>query len=437
MKSNCIVNANYILIDEVNATDIYTITDYADSINQCDDEISESNKVIDEQLKYWKQLPQYPQKSKEWLNQRSMYIGGSESGAALGVNHYEPVYKFIWKKLETIPFTDFTAVYHGNKYEDVVIMIYEWIYNIKVDEYGFLTHKTNKILGASPDGITSNYKLDGVHNSNLERVMLEIKCPTSRKINMDVNASLMDIIPEYYYYQVQQQMEVCELEHCDFFQLKINEYGNYNEFKTDTSKECVFKSKDGKFKGAVIQLLPINVFRGITLTNPNKRLKQKIYAHAKFIHQPKLNMSAEEIKQWIIDVRNGNSPDISNDEVLKHYQIKDGYFFHCVKYWKAEYGRCKRISRDHLWMSKHGEEYEYVWSIVEFFRDNEELKDIYCAVCKSLEFSTGFYKTADINKRNQQTMDNIIKKLMSNNRSEIEEIKNIYLQTNDIGFIEH
>ena len=115
MKSNCIVNANYILIDEVNATDIYTITDYADSINQYDDEISESNKVIDEQLKYWKQLPQYPQKSKEWLNQRSMYIGGSESGAALGVNHYEPVYKFIWKKLETIPFTDFTAVYHGNK----------------------------------------------------------------------------------------------------------------------------------------------------------------------------------------------------------------------------------------------------------------------------------------------------------------------------------
>ena len=131
--SECIVNKNYILIDGVNDGDKYGISDFADNENQYDDVISDENKKKDELLMYWKNLPQYPQKSKAWLEQRSQYIGGSDAGAALGYNKYEPKYKFIWKKLEIIPFNDFTAVYHGNKYEDVVNMIYEWIYNVKVN----------------------------------------------------------------------------------------------------------------------------------------------------------------------------------------------------------------------------------------------------------------------------------------------------------------
>ena len=38
--------------------------------------------------------------------------------------------------------------------------------------------------------------------------MLEIKCPTKRPIT--------GFIPEYYHYQVQGQLEVCNLNYCDF-----------------------------------------------------------------------------------------------------------------------------------------------------------------------------------------------------------------------------
>lgn len=428
--SECIVNKNYILIDGVNDGDKYGISDFADNENQYDDVISDENKKKDELLMYWKNLPQYPQKSKAWLEQRSQYIGGSDAGAALGYNKYEPKYKFIWKKLETIPFNDFTAVYHGNKYEDVVNMIYEWIYNVKVNEYGFLTHRTIDILGASPDSITSQYKLDGIHNSNLERVMIEIKCPTSRKINMDPNADLFDVIPIYYYCQVQQQMEVCDLEYCDFFQLKINEYQNFKEFKTDTSDKCYFKSKDGKFKGAVIQILPIKDFQGDDLKLPNKQLKQKIYAHAKFIHQPKLNMSCDEIKKWILDVKNQNIPDVQNEELLNHYKIRDGFFFNCVKFWKCENGRCKRIKRSREWINEHMDKYYDIWNTVLFFREHEELSKLYCDICRIIDNEV-FIKTPNINAKNQERMEKVIKVLMGGNEDEIEKIKDIYFNGDD------
>ena len=45
--------------------------------------------------------------------------------------------------------------------------------------------------------------------------MLEIKCPTKRPIT--------GFIPEYYHYQVQGQLEVCNLNYCDFLECKIEE----------------------------------------------------------------------------------------------------------------------------------------------------------------------------------------------------------------------
>ena len=58
-------------------------------------------------------------------------------------------------------------------------------------------------MGASPDGITK----DGV--------MLEIKCPYRRTIT--------GVPPIYYVDQVQGQLEVCELDRCDFLECKLEE----------------------------------------------------------------------------------------------------------------------------------------------------------------------------------------------------------------------
>ena len=43
---------------------------------------------------------------------------------------------------------------------------------------------------------------------------------------MNPNADMFDVIPEYYYAQIQQQMETCDLDFTDFYQIKVEEYIN-------------------------------------------------------------------------------------------------------------------------------------------------------------------------------------------------------------------
>ena len=55
--------------------------------------------------------------------------------------------------------------------------------------------------------------------------MLEIKCPPKRKFTKTV--------PKHYWYQMQGQLECCNLEECDFLQVKFSEYLNNNIFYGD------------------------------------------------------------------------------------------------------------------------------------------------------------------------------------------------------------
>jgi hypothetical protein len=68
----------------------------------------------------------------------------------------------------------------------------------------------NFFLGASPDGISD----DGV--------MLEIKCPPRRVI--------CGTPTDYYWAQMQGQLEVCDLERCDFLECKLVEFGSCEEY---------------------------------------------------------------------------------------------------------------------------------------------------------------------------------------------------------------
>jgi hypothetical protein len=68
----------------------------------------------------------------------------------------------------------------------------------------------NVFLGASPDGISD----DGV--------MLEIKCPPRRVI--------CGTPTDYYWAQMQGQLEVCDLERCDFLECKLIEFSSCEEY---------------------------------------------------------------------------------------------------------------------------------------------------------------------------------------------------------------
>ena len=73
---------------------------------------------------------------------------------------------------------------------------------MEIIEFGLLDHHSLPWIGASPDGITP----DGV--------MLEIKCPNVRRIKPRE-------FPIYYWVQMQIQLEVCDLDECDYIECNI------------------------------------------------------------------------------------------------------------------------------------------------------------------------------------------------------------------------
>lgn len=366
------VNPDYIIIN-VPGNSVNDVKQYNDP--ETEDIIKFRNTV-----RKLKEIPKHEQKSIQWLKQRSQFIGGSEAGTLIDANHYEPYYKLIVKKISEVPFLNFSAVYVGNKYETIATMLYEYLMNVRVDEYGFIPHNNISFIGASPDGIIGEYKYDKKHKTGLVGRMVEIKCAVTRKINMDPTAELLEIVPIYYYPQVQQQLEVCDLEECDFWQVKPTEYNNRKEFEEDISSKYPFKTKDNKFKGCVIQILPIDKFKGISLIAPDKKLQNKIYANAKFIYPPRLDMTFEELRKWVKYVKNQKIP----KGLEEYYQMRPGFGFHKVFYWKVDYGRCVTCYRDREWFKKYYPKYEKTWEYVMFLREHPVQKNI---ILKYIEFA--------------------------------------------------
>ena len=140
------------------------------------------------------------QRSQEWLDLRDNMITASDVASALGENHYESVDSFVKKKVLRTKWAGNAATAHGTLLEPLVRDLYDRRYGRKSHEVGLVQHRDYPWLGASPDGITE----DGL--------LIEIKCPLTRKIEAKV--------PKHYWPQVQLQLEITDLEECDFIQYR-------------------------------------------------------------------------------------------------------------------------------------------------------------------------------------------------------------------------
>ena len=173
-----------------------------------------------------KNIHQPVQKSKEWYEMRNGLLTASDWGTILDGGN-----SVLLKKCGDDRFIGGKAIEWGIKYEQVANMIYEKRNNVKVFEFGCLKHPYIDYLGASPDGITE----DGI--------MLEIKCPYSREIT--------GIPKNDYWCQVQGQLEVCDLERCDFIECCIKEYGDESEYLLDNYENDYSINKHGNEKGVI------------------------------------------------------------------------------------------------------------------------------------------------------------------------------------------
>jgi putative phage-type endonuclease len=347
----------------------YDATYKIDEVNTKIIDVPEEYKKLEEQFQRLYHLPQPEQRTQEWFDYRYNRITASDTATAIDSNPYEPVEEFLYKKCTPdYPFLDNKFVFHGKKYEQIATQLYEHIYNNKVTEFGCLPSEKYKILGASPDGICSKSTLDGKFSDRLG-TMLEIKCPFSREIQISGEIA-GGICPYYYFCQVQQQLECCDLDKCDFWQCKIVEYKDRNEYLLDTEYKTIFHEGT---TGKVININPIWT-RGCLLQFLPKKYEpthdeDKHEYKSTYIYPPRLDMSMEEYDSWVLRTLSSWYTD--------NPQMAEDYYFDKVLYWKIPKSHNVTIHRDQVWFQSIYPVLLQTWKKVQYYRNNPlELKKV-------------------------------------------------------------
>lgn len=280
-----------------------------------------SNVEISEQfeklLEINKTLP--AQRTPEWHKFREDKLSASIWGTIL--NYIGSQNELLLQRLgyEPAQFKGNEFTVWGTMFEPVATSIYEKRENKVIIEFGCLGHPDHKFLAASPDGIAD----DGI--------MLEIKCPPKREI--------IPIPTNYYWAQMQGQLEVCDLERCDFLECKFLEYDEEEEYLSDIDEEnnCTFSN---------------NMESGVILTfTDNQNNKQ--YFYSEFF------LRGDALQDWIIDHINKYS---------NTGKIKDRWRFNGARYWYLKIYQCQPVFRDRKWFAESLEKLKMFYDLMNYYK---------------------------------------------------------------------
>ena len=272
------------------------------------------------QLQIIKDIPMIIQRSDEWFNVRKNLITASDMAQALNKGKFGSQKDFLIKKINnliennnTYVQSDNLALLWGVKYEEVANKIYMKRNKVEVFEFGLIKHPTISCFGASPDGISEL------------GIMLEIKCPFKRKIDGS--------IPEQYWMQIQGQLEVCDLEECDYLECKLRQYNNEADFLSDSHTDYIL-TKDLNEKGIIIEY---------------KKNGERNYLYSD------LNKTISELVEWKEDI-------ITEFDYTIEYEIV---------YWRLDEYFCKRVYRDKEFFNKNIENLKYLWDKILYYSKNK------------------------------------------------------------------
>jgi putative phage-type endonuclease len=267
---------------------------------------------ITKQIDYLRSKPQPPQRTKEWFEFRHTIISASIASKAFGSQ--SEINQLIYEKCRPLKIDDkptyvnINAPFHwGQKYEPVSVLIYEHVFKTKVEDFGCLRHDKYSFLGASPDGIIVDT------NSDRYGRMLEIKNIVNREIDGNPKKE--------YWVQMQLQMEVCDLDQCDFLETKFVEYENYAAYCEDvTDKQKGFMMYFCKSDG-----------------NPT------------YIYKPIDLVDLDEIAKW-------------EEDTIEQYQHLT-WIKNC--YWKLDIISCVLVLRNRKWFEDNVATLDSIWKIIE------------------------------------------------------------------------
>ena len=299
----------------------------------------EEMNVIEQKIQALREIPQPVQRTPDWYRFRWNLITASNAWKAFESSQ-STVNQLIYEKCQ--PLKDFsletteevvmvntnTTLHWGQKYEPLSVLIYEHIYNSKVEDFGCIQHPVYKFIGASPDGI--------IVQSNTGRYgrMLEIKNIVNREIN--------GIPKKEYWIQMQLQMEVCDLDECDFLETKFVEYSDYESYRIDSSNalfagnefNSYVTTADGNYKGIIV------------------------YFHTKegkphYEYMPLNTWTPDDVASW------------EETTIQKYESSPYNYTFIKFIYWRLEKLSCVLVLRNKDWFKNNVGQLEKVWKTIE------------------------------------------------------------------------
>jgi len=180
--------------------------------------------IMEAKIAYLQQIPQPEQRTPEWYEFRYKHLTASNIWKAFSTESTRN--QLIFEKCQPFSSNDkFSSVniesplHWGQKYEPLSIQLYESIYNTQVSDFGCLPHRSIDFMAASPDGINTQ-KISERYGR-----MLEVKNIVNREITGKPKLE--------YWIQMQVQLEVCDLNECDFLETRFIEYANEEAFNLD------------------------------------------------------------------------------------------------------------------------------------------------------------------------------------------------------------
>ena len=230
----------------------------------------------------------------------------------------------------------------GNKYEPVTRQIYETMYKTKVKEYGCIRHPQHEFIGASPDGIN----IDPRSVQKYGR-MVEIKNIVNREITGDPS--------EEYWIQMQVQMEVCDLDICDFVETRIKEFATEDEYLRATKAPPLIQERLLTFPREEPTDYSID-FHGVILQFIGLMDSSVVHYEYMPLFYAGVHPSCRKMEEWC-------------KNTIKRLQHQ--FVYVRTDYWYLDEISITVVSRNRVWFAKALPEIERVWRTIETERGGD------------------------------------------------------------------
>ena len=288
---------------------------------------------------------QTQQRTPAWYERRHNMITASAAWKAFGTDAV--INQLIYEKCK--PFLECgdapaaqavnvnvdSPLHWGQKYEQLSSAIYQLKNNTILGEFGCIQHSNPGLsfLGGSPDGINVD------ESSSLYGRMVEIK-------NI-VNRDITGIPKEEYWIQMQIQMEVCNLDSCDFVETRFKEYDNVEDYEQDVEMDYQYRNDDRR-SGTEFDIDDDDLMRGIIIYFIEKDTRKPHYEYMP-IHYSDIDTQ----DAWVVNT-------------IFEKEQSGGYSWIRNIYWKLDQYSCVLVKRNRLWFTTYAAvQLERTWRIIE------------------------------------------------------------------------